>query len=157
MLEVRHQVRSRDQVLPRVRKQGWVGSMPSYHGKFQYLAPGGGAVLQGTCQIQFDEEKFTLTPETGAALVFDLGDIDALNAADYEIRLPLYTGNSVLLQQFGKSYQDLARELLENYRKRTLECLLLEDMQEVERFTGGFTLETTGAAAISGAAELRLF
>jgi hypothetical protein len=131
--------------------------MPSYRGKFQYLAAGGAATQQGTCQIQFDGEKFTLTPESGAALVFDLGDIDALNAADYEIRLPLYTGNSVLLQQFGKSYQDLTRELLENYRKRTLECLLLEDMQEVDRFTGAFALETTSTAPTSGPAELRLF
>ena len=131
--------------------------MPGYRGKFQYLGAGGAAAQQGTCQLQFDEEKFTLAPESGAPLVFDLGDIDALNAADYEIRLALYTGNTVLLQQFGKSYQDLSRELLENYRQRTLQCLLLEDMQEVDRFTGAFTLETTGTASISGPAELRLF
>jgi len=131
--------------------------MPSYRGKFQYLVTGGAVSQQGSCQVQFDEEKFTLAPESGAALVFDLGDIDALVAADYEIRLPLYTGNTVVLQQFGKAYQDLSRELLENYRKRTLQCLLLEDMQEVDRFTGAFTLETSGAPPVSGPAELRLF
>jgi hypothetical protein len=129
----------------------------TYRGKFQYLAAGGAATQQGACQIQFDQEKFTLAPETGAALVFDLGDADALIAADYEIRLPLYTGNTVLLQQFGKSYQDLSRELLEDYRKRTLQCLLLSDMEELDRFTGGFTFETAGAAPVSGPAEIRLF
>ena len=77
--------------------------MPSYRGKFQYQSQDGSVTQQGSCQVQFDEEKFTLTPETGAPLVFDLGDVDALSAADYEIRLPLYAGDTVRLQQFGKS------------------------------------------------------
>jgi len=130
--------------------------MSSYRGKFQYLAPGGTATQQGNCQVAFDEQTFTLTPESGTALVFDLGDVDALTAADYEIRLALYTGNTVLLQQLGKPYQDLSRELLEAYRKRTLQCLLLEDLQEVDRFTGAFTLETATSPG-SGPAEIRLF
>lgn len=131
--------------------------MPSYRGKFQYLVPGGAVSQQGACQIQFDEETFTLAPEGGPSLVFDLGDIDSLISADYEIRLLLYTGNTVLLQQFGKVFQDLSRELLENYRKRTLQCLLLEDLEEVDRFTGAFTLESAGASPVSGPTEVRLF
>lgn len=140
-----------------MREQGVLRSMPSYRGKFRYLAPGGASTQQGACEIRFDRELFTVTPESGAPLVFDLGDVDAVSAADYEIRLPLYTGSTVLLEQFGKSYQDLTRELLENYRRRTLECLLLEDMQEAGRFEGGFTLEAAGAPPVSGPAELRLF
>ena len=131
--------------------------MPSYRGKFQYLAQSGSATQQGASQVQFDDEKFVLTPESGAPLAFDLGDVDAVVAADYEIRLPLYTGNTIKLQQFGKSYDDFARELLESYRKRTLQCLLLEDMEEVDRFTGAFTLDAAGAQPISGPAEIRLF
>jgi hypothetical protein len=129
--------------------------MPSYHGKFQYLGQNGASLQQGSCQVDFDEEKFPLTPDSGAPLIFDLGDLDAVIAADYELKLPLFTGNTLLLQQFGKSYQDLSRELLENFRKRTLQCLLLEDMEEVERFPGAFTLE--GSQPASGPAELRLF
>ncbi|HTR27470.1 MAG TPA: hypothetical protein VMI10_26105 [Terriglobales bacterium] len=131
--------------------------MSSYRGKFQYLATSGGATQQGACQFQFDQQTFTLSPESGTALVFDLGDIDALIAADYEIRLALFTGNTVLLEQLGKPFQDLSRELLEAYRKRTLQCLLLEDLQEVDRFAGGFTLEAAGASPVSGPAEIRLF
>ncbi len=131
--------------------------MPSYRGQFQYLTPSGIASQQGACEVQFDAETFTLAPESGVSLVFDLGDIDAMQAGDYEIRLPLYTGHTVLLQRLGKSYEELTRELLENYRKRTLQCLLLEDMQEVDRFTGAFTLETGSAPPLSGSAELRLF
>jgi len=131
--------------------------MGDYRGKFQYLSQSGSIAQQGACQIQFDEEKFTLSPESGAPLIFDLGDLDAVIAADYELRLPLYTGNSIKLQQFGKAYQDLSRELLESYRKRTLQCLLLEDLEEVDRFSGGFALEMTGAQAVSDAAEIRLF
>jgi hypothetical protein len=129
----------------------------SYRGKFQYLSQNGSVTQQGTCQVQFDDEKFTLTPESGAPLVSDLGDLDAVIVSDYEIRLPLYTGNTLKLQQFGKSYEDFSRELLESYRKRTLECLLLEDMEEVDRFTGSFTLEPLGAQPVSGVAEFRLF
>lgn len=131
--------------------------MPSYRGKFQYLAQNGALAQQGACQIQFDDESFTLTPETGAALVFDLGDVDTLKAADYEIVLRLYTGCTLRLQQFGKSYENLARELLESYRKRTLQCLLLADMQEVDRFTGAFTLLASPGPVVSGPAEIRLF
>jgi len=131
--------------------------MPNYRGKFQYLSSQGNASQQGGCQIQFDNEKFALTPESGAAIVFDLGDINTLNAADYQIDLTLYTGNVVRLEQFGKFYADLSRELLESYRRRTLQCLLLEDMEEVDRFTGAFAIETSEATPVSGPAEFRLF
>jgi hypothetical protein len=131
--------------------------MANYRGKFQYFSQNGSVTQQGSCVAAFDDEKFSLTPESGAPLVFDMGDLDAVVAADYEIRLPLFTGHTIKLQQFGKSHEDLARELLDSYRKRILECLLLEDMQEVDRFTGGFTLELAGAPPASGPAELRLF
>ena len=131
--------------------------MPNYRGKFQYQAQNGTVTQQGACQVQFNDETFTLVPETGAALAFDLGDIDALKAADYEIVLPLYTGCTLRLQQFGKPYENLVRELLESYRKRTLQCLLLADMREVDRFTGAFTLETQAGPVVSGPAEIRLF
>lgn len=130
--------------------------MPSYRGKFEYHEQNGTLTQQGPCQVQFDDEAFTLVPEAGAALVFDLGDVDALKPADYEIALLLYTGCTLRLQQFGKSYENLASELLESYRKRTLQCLLLADLQEVDRFTGAFTLETSGQV-VSGPAEIRLF
>ena len=87
----------------------------------------------------------------------DLGDMDAVIAADYEIQLPLCTGKTLKLQQFGKSYDNFSRELLESYRKCTLECLLLEDMEEVDRFTGNFVLEPLASHPVSGPAEIRLF
>jgi hypothetical protein len=131
--------------------------MPRYRGRFQYLAPDGAAAQQGACEVQFDRETFTLAPEGGTPLVFDLGDADTVVAADYEVRLALPTGRTVLLQQFGKPFQDLARELLEAWRERTVQCLLLEDMQEVGRIEGAFTRQAADASAVSGAAELRLY
>lgn len=47
--------------------------------------------------------SFTLTPESSAAMSFDLGDLDAVAAADWEIRLPLYTGNTILLRSLLRS------------------------------------------------------
>jgi len=100
-------------------------------------------------------QTFTLTPDTGTALVFDLGDLDAVTAADYEVRLPLYTGRSIVLRQFGKSYDTLAHDLMDAYRNRVVQCMLLEDMAEVARFSGNF--EASGTHSSQGPAEIRLY
>ncbi|HLJ29348.1 MAG TPA: hypothetical protein VKY85_21755 [Candidatus Angelobacter sp.] len=126
--------------------------MADFNGKFQYLNSGGAPAQEGACRAQFDAQTFTLIPESGAPMAFDLGDLDAVLAADYEIRLPLYTGNTLLLRQLGKAYETLAHDLLDAHRNRVLQCLLLEDMQEVARFNGTFELAST-----SGPAEIRLF
>lgn len=126
--------------------------MGDFNGKFQYLASGGSVTQQGACRAQFDAQTFTLTPESGAAMAFDLGDLDAVIASDWEIGLPLYTGNSIRLRQLGKSYETVAHDLLEAYRNRALQCLLLEDLQEIARFPGTFEL-----GGRSGPAEIRLF
>jgi hypothetical protein len=131
--------------------------MTDFSGKFQYLAAGGSATQEGPCRAQFDEQTFTLTPESGAPLVCDLGDFDSITAADWEIRLPLYTGSTIVLRQFGKVYETLSHDLLEAYRKRAVQCLLLEDMEEITRFNGNFELNVAGDAPRSGAAELRLY
>lgn len=126
--------------------------MSDFSGKFQYLASGGSVTQQGACHAQFDAQTFTLTPESGAAMAFDLGDVDAVIASDFEIGLPLYTGNSIRLRQLGKAYETVAHDLLEAYRNRALQCLLLEDLREIARFPGTFEL-----GGRSGPAEIRLF
>jgi len=129
--------------------------MPDFQGKFQYLEPGGAATQQGACRLNFDAQTLTLTPENGAPIVCDLGDLDAVNAADWELRLPLYTGRAIVLRQLGKSYDNLVHDLTDAYRKRAVQCMLLEDMGEVARFTGNF--EVAGTRSTSGAAEIRLY
>src|SRR5436305_806805 len=131
--------------------------MADFNGKFQYLNAGGSISQQGACRVQFDEEKFTLTPESGAPMTFDLGDLNAVVAADWELGLPLYTGSSIVLRQFGKSFETLSHDLLEAYRKRVIQCLLLEDLKEIERFTGSFELSQAGSPPRSSAAEIRLY
>ena len=112
---------------------------------------------QGACRVRFDGEKFTLTPESGAPMTFDLGDLNAVVTADWELGLPLYTGSSIVLRQFGKAFETLSHDLLEAYRKRAIQCLLLEDLEELKRFSGNFELVQAGSAPRSGPAELRLF
>src|SRR5436305_7167187 len=131
--------------------------MADFNGKFQYLNAGGSISQQGACRVQFDEEKFTLTPESGAPMTFDLGDLNAVVAADWELGLPLYTGSSIVLRQFGKSFETLSQDLLEACRKRVIQCLLLEDLKEIERFTGSFELSQAGSPPRSSAAEIRLY
>lgn len=129
--------------------------MPDFQGKFQYLDAGGAATQQGACRLSFDAQNLMLTPENGAPIVCDLGDLDAVNAADWELRLSLYTGRVIVLRQLGKSYDTLVHDLTDAYRKRAVQCMLLEDMGEVARFNGNF--EISGTHSASGAAEIRLY
>ena len=131
--------------------------MADFTGKFQYLNASGSVTQEGACRVQFDSQTFTLTPDSGAPIVCDLGDLDAVMAADYELRLPLYTGCVILLRQFGKVYETLSHDLLEAFRQRTLQCLLLEDLKEIARFDGNFELAVAASAPRAGAAEFRLF
>lgn len=57
--------------------------MSDFSGKYQYQG------REGAFRARFNAQTFTLTPEYGAAMAFDLGDLDAVVAADWEIRLPL--------------------------------------------------------------------
>jgi hypothetical protein len=131
--------------------------MADFTGKFQQLTASGSVTQEGACRVQFDSQTFTLAPDSGAPIVCDLGDLDAVIAADYELRLPLYTGSVILLRQFGKAYETLCHDLLEAFRQRTLQCLLLEDLKELARFDGNFELAVAATTPRSGAAEFRLF
>lgn len=129
--------------------------MSEFQGKFQYLAQNGNVLQEGACCLRFDAQTIALTPESSAALAFDLGDLDAVVAANYEVRLPLYMGSVIVLRQLGKSYENLAHQLNEAFRNRTVQCLLLEDMGEVARFNANVELSGTGTA--SGPSEIRLY
>jgi hypothetical protein len=130
--------------------------MPIFSGKFQYLNPDGSALQAGPCRVSFESETLTLTPASGAPLAFDLGDIDIFLPGDYELTLILYTGKKILLNQFGKTFQNLCHDLLEAYRQRLLQCLLLEDLEEITRFDGFARFESP-ARTFSSPAEFRLY
>jgi hypothetical protein len=129
--------------------------MPTFSGRFEYLAPGRGREQEGPCQVSFDAETLTIVGRA-APLGFDLGDIDIFDAGEYELRLSLYTGAAVRLAQFGKTFQDLRADLLGAYRDRLVKCLLVSDLDETARFTGRVTLDSP-TRACSGQAELRLY
>jgi hypothetical protein len=130
--------------------------MPAFSGKFQYLNADGSTLQAGPCRVSFEAETLTLTPASGAPLALDLGDIDIFLPGDYELTLTLYPGKKILLNQFGKTFQNLCHDLLEAYRKRLLQCLLLEDLEEITRFDGSVRLESP-ARAFSSPAEFRLY
>ena len=134
--------------------------MLTYAGKFRYLNSDGTLIQAGPCRLSFDDEQLTVTPSSGLPpafeLAFDLGDIDTFLPGDYELSLTLYTGNKLLLNQFAKAFQDLSRDLLESYRKRLVQCLLLEDLEEITRFDGFARLEGRDRSFASPA-EFRLY
>jgi len=130
--------------------------MPTYSGKFQYLNSNGSVQQAGPCRVAFEAETLTLTPASGAPLALDLGDIDLFLPGEYELALTLYTGKKILLNQFAKTFQDLCHNLLEAYRKRLLQCLLLEDLEEITRFDGFVRLESPDRT-FACPAEIRLY
>jgi len=130
--------------------------MATFSGKFQYLNTDGSALQSGPCRLTIAAETLSLAPSSGAPLALDLGDIDVFLPGDYELTLTLYTGKKILLNQFGKTFQNLCHDLLEAYRKRLLQCLLLEDLEELARFDGFAQLESPGRV-LSSPAEFRLF
>jgi hypothetical protein len=116
--------------------------MPSYSGKFQYLD------AQGACQLTFDQETLVVTPSGSTHVAFDLGDFDQASPGDWELSLTAYSGRSLVLRQFGAAFETMSTELLEAWRNRTVRCLLLEDLDELGRYSG----------AVNGApAEIRIF
>jgi len=132
--------------------------MPTFSGKFQYQNPDGTPLGGGSCRLSFEKESFTLTPTSGAPIAFDLGDIEIFTPADYELTLTLYTGQRIVLSQFGKTFQNLSHDLLEAYRRRLVQCLLLEDLEEVSRFEGMVQLRSQAAGcSFASPAELRLY
>jgi len=110
--------------------------MPSYSGKFQYLDEAGAVLQQAPCQVSFDQETCTITPSSGLPLSFDLGDVDRVAPAEWELELTLHTGRRIQLRQFGPAFGRITEELIAAWRDRTVRCLLLEDLEEVARFNG---------------------
>ncbi|MCL4402933.1 MAG: hypothetical protein M1436_09775 [Acidobacteria bacterium] len=121
--------------------------MPSYQGKFQY------GEQAGACQFRFDEETCILAPAGGAPLAFDLGDVDSLQGGEWDLQLELYTGRVVRLQQFGSAFSRMREELTRAWRDRTVRCMLLEDLEEVGRWSAHIGM----APHPPGPVELRLY
>jgi hypothetical protein len=130
--------------------------MTSFSGKFQYQEQAGATIQSGSCRLTIEDVNLRLIPEKGQPLALDLGDIDIFSAGDYELQLKLYTGKTIALQQFGKTFQNLCHDLLEAYRNRLVQCLLLEDLEEIERFEG-FTQLDSSDYSFSSPAQIRLY
>ncbi|HWR52570.1 MAG TPA: hypothetical protein VN428_15775 [Bryobacteraceae bacterium] len=127
--------------------------MPAYSGKFEYSAETGAPLGAGPCQLSFDAEECRVTPVSGAAIAFDLGDVNAVVPGDWELQLALHTGRQLFLRQFGPAFGRMMAELTAAWRDRMVQCLLLEDLEELDRFNG--TVAT--AAGFPAPAEIRIF
>src|SRR5205809_176231 len=110
--------------------------MPAYSGKFQYTDECGADLNQGPCQVSFDAETCVVTPSTGEPLAFDLGDVDHTTPREWNLGLTLHTGRTLTLSQFGAAFSNMSGELLAAWRDRTVQCLLLEDLEEMGRYQG---------------------
>ena len=122
--------------------------MPAYSGKYQYTGEKGENLGQGPCQVSFDAETCVVTPAGAVPLAFDLGDIDRTTPGEWDLQLTLYTGRILTLKQFGAAFGNMAGELLDAWRNRTVQCLLLEDLEELGRYN---------AVANGAPGELRIF
>jgi hypothetical protein len=126
--------------------------MSAYPGKFQYLDAAGAVASEGTCQFRFDQETAIVTPASGTPIAFDLGDVDRLVKHDWDCELTLFTGRRLQLRQFGAAFSTMYEQLLAAWRDRTVRCLLLEDLEEVARYSASAGLNGPPAPA-----EIRLY
>lgn len=122
--------------------------MPVWSGKFQYLEAVGAPLDQGACQLELEEDTAIVTPSGGTPIAFDLGDVDRVVPGEWQLELALFGGHTIVLKQFGAAFSGMAGEFLAAWRDRTVDCLLLEDLEEIARYDG---------AATGAAAELRIF
>jgi hypothetical protein len=129
--------------------------MPSFSGKFQYLDTSGAVLQEGPCEVALEKDVLTLAPTRGAAIAFDLGDIEALAPSDWDISLALYTGKRIVLTQFAQAFSNMVQALTAAYRDRLVRCLLLEDLEEIDRFTGSARISTSKSQSVP--AEIRLY
>ena len=128
--------------------------MASFSGTFQLT--GGRGAQSGPCALSFDKDTLQLVSGGAPVLACDLGDIDVFAPGDCILDLTFFTGQQLRLQQFGKAFDNLVHDLLEAYRARLVKCLLLDDLEEVSRFTG--TVEyRSPARSFSGPSEIRLY
>jgi hypothetical protein len=130
--------------------------MPSFSGRYRYLEAGGAVLQEGACRLSFEAQTLDLAPGSGAPLACDLADIDAFSPGDYELSLKLYTGRTILLTHFARDFQNLCHDLLEAWHARVIQCLLLEDLEEISRFDGNAQLDSAEGES-SGRAEIRLY
>ncbi|HYH00599.1 MAG TPA: zinc ribbon domain-containing protein [Terriglobales bacterium] len=114
--------------------------MPDFNANFQYVANDGRITHESDCRVEFDAETFTVSSDSGAPISFDLGDIDAVTRDPGQIRLKLYTGRTVVIRALGTAYERFSRDLLEAYRDRMAECLLVAVLKELSRFNGTFEM-----------------
>jgi hypothetical protein len=131
--------------------------MPSFSGKSQYLDETGAISQSGPCRVTIEGANLRLIPEKGQPLALDLGDIQVFAPGGYNLSLELYTGKTIRLEHFGKAFQNLCHDLLEAYRDRLVQCLLLEDLEEIERFDGFAQFSSNDQRSFSSPAELRLY
>jgi hypothetical protein len=130
--------------------------MTTYSGKCRRLDRSGLTLLERPCSVSLEEDTLSLNLAAGPPVSFDLGDVDDLSAGDYELALRLYTGESFVLSHFGKSFQNLFQHLRTAHRERVVQCLLLEDLDELLRVDGFVRLEST-ERELARTAELRLY
>jgi hypothetical protein len=130
--------------------------MPTFTGTLTLAGAQGTTAQAAACRLDFDNESMTLIPGAGAPLSCDLGDIDEFAPQDFELTLKLYTGEKLVLSRFGKSYQDLCHDLQEAYRARLVQCLLLNDLDEIGRYDATVDFKSPHQS-FSGAAECRLY
>lgn len=129
--------------------------MPAYSGKCQYQGERGETLSQGPCQIKFEKETCIATPSGGIPIAFDLGDVESVSRGEWDMQLTLFTGKTLALRQFGPAFGRMADELTAAWRDRTVQCLLLEDLEELGRFQGSVALAPSSDGPLP--AEIRIY
>lgn len=108
--------------------------MPGFAGKFDCLDSSGAVKHSGAGRFVVDDGRLSIAAPPAAPLMIDLGDVDFIVDADYRLSIRLFSGASVQLSQLGRMHDQLARVLGEQWRQRTIQCLLMSDLDLLDAF-----------------------
>ncbi len=128
----------------------------SFTGRYRYKDIANAAEQSGSCRVVVEDQNLQVLPDKGSPIALDLGDIDEYIPGDYELTLRVYDGSLLVLSHFAKTYQNLTHDLLAAYRDRTIQCLLLEDLEEAVRIEGNAQLDSP-EFQFSCRSEIRLY
>ncbi|RPJ84514.1 MAG: hypothetical protein EHM13_03905, partial [Acidobacteria bacterium] len=123
-------------------------------GEYEERSAAGAVLHRGRCAVTLGADTLTIAA-SGRTLAVDLGEIDSVSPADHKLSLAMLDGSSLVLQRFGRPYDDLARSIVARWRDRLVKCLLLADLDEGDRYDAWAALD--GGPNEPSAAEVRLY
>ncbi|MCK9418836.1 MAG: hypothetical protein M0R70_05580 [Nitrospirae bacterium] len=118
----------------------------------------GGQRENGSCNVDLAEAVLTISPESGAGLMFSWRDIAELKAADYKVFLTSLSGDRVEFSSLGYQYEDFLRIASALRNKMLIKDSLLDEPLKKSQIEAHYSFQdAAGIEKAQGQCELRIY